>query len=79
MRLTQRQRRMIAGTATEIFGANTPVALFGSRTDDSTKGGDIDLLISTDLDAETARLPLKPDSPRAVSAPGVGEDLFDDC
>jgi predicted nucleotidyltransferase len=55
MRLTESQQKMIAHTTSEIFGADASVTLFGSRTDDSARGGDIDLLISTGLDAETAR------------------------
>lgn len=52
MRLSNADAAVIRDTATEIFGA--PVHLFGSRLDDSKRGGDIDLYIETDLDANEA-------------------------
>ena len=45
MRLTQDQQAAIRTTATEVFGERVGVWLFGSRANDSKKGGDIDLLI----------------------------------
>ena len=48
MRLTDRQHAIIRTTVTETFGAAANVWLFGSRVDDSKRGGDIDLLIETD-------------------------------
>nr|VFJ92064.1 MAG: Nucleotidyltransferase domain-containing protein [Candidatus Kentron sp. LFY]VFK18041.1 MAG: Nucleotidyltransferase domain-containing protein [Candidatus Kentron sp. LFY] len=45
MRLTSRQIDTIKQTTLEIFGETTEVWLFGSRTDDHRRGGDIDLLI----------------------------------
>ena len=45
MRLTQDQLAAIRATATEVFGECVGVWLFGSRADNSKKGGDIDLLI----------------------------------
>lgn len=47
MRLTQQEHNAIAQAAAETFPAGTSVSLFGSRTDDTRKGGDIDLLIET--------------------------------
>ena len=46
MRLTHQQHFAILESARKIFGDNVEVRLFGSRTDDQKKGGDIDLLIS---------------------------------
>ena len=47
MRLTPQQAAIIRDTAREVFGADARVWLFGSRVDDSKRGGDIDLLIET--------------------------------
>jgi predicted nucleotidyltransferase len=49
MRLTTRQIRNIKVTAEEVFGPDAGVYLFGSRTDDSRRGGDIDLYIEAPL------------------------------
>jgi predicted nucleotidyltransferase len=48
MRLTEQQRSVIRAAVTETFGAGAGVWLFGSRVDDTKRGGDIDLLIETD-------------------------------
>jgi hypothetical protein len=49
MRLTPFQRQVFIQTARECFEPQALVRLFGSRTDHSRKGGDIDLLIETQL------------------------------
>ena len=46
MRLTPYQINALKGTAREIFGDRVTVSLFGSRTDDKRRGGDIDLYIT---------------------------------
>ena len=48
MRLTDFEANAIKQSACEVFGAKTQVFLFGSRTDDSKKGGDIDLYIKAE-------------------------------
>ena len=48
MRLSRRQIEVIKKSAREHFGVSSKVYLFGSRVDDSKKGGDIDLFIDTD-------------------------------
>ncbi len=48
IRLTGEQIKIIKKVATEIFGEDVKVMLFGSRTDINKKGGDIDLYIITD-------------------------------
>ena len=50
MRLTNFQIVAINRLARKHFGNETKVFLFGSRTDDSKKGGDIDLLIQNTLE-----------------------------
>lgn len=46
MRLTQFQIDTINKLARKYFGLGVTVYLFGSRTDDQKKGGDIDLFIN---------------------------------
>lgn len=46
MRLTQTEITMIKKAFHEIFG-NGKIYLFGSRVDDSLRGGDIDLFVDT--------------------------------
>ena len=49
MRLTPLQRQVFIQTARECFEPLAQVRLFGSRAVNSRKGGDIDLLIETQL------------------------------
>lgn len=56
MRLTESARQTIRQTTHEVFGEEAHVSLFGSRTDDSQRGGDIDLLVELpDLDSDHRR------------------------
>lgn len=45
MRLTENTAQIIRETASEVLGPNVRVRLFGSRLDDTARGGDIDLLV----------------------------------
>ena len=45
MRLDDKTRQIIKGEVATQLGAEAVVRLFGSRVDDSQRGGDIDLLI----------------------------------
>ena len=47
MRLAQDQVQAIKSVARRVLGDDARVILFGSRTDDRQRGGDIDLLFET--------------------------------
>lgn len=47
MRLNEQERIAISQAAAETLPSGALVSLFGSRTDDTRKGGDIDLLVET--------------------------------
>ncbi len=49
MRLSEYEKEIIILSAKDNFGENTRVILFGSRANDTGKGGDIDLLIQPDI------------------------------
>ena len=51
MRLTESEIIIIRDAARRLFGSNIKIFLFGSRVDDSRKGGDIDLYIETEKDS----------------------------
>ena len=46
MRISEKEIESIKNLAVSIFGDDTKVFLFGSRTADSKRGGDIDLFIT---------------------------------
>jgi predicted nucleotidyltransferase len=48
MRIDKNEILIINTLAISCFGVGTKVFLFGSRTDDERKGGDIDLFITND-------------------------------
>lgn len=45
MRLSQHQRHRILDTARYLVGSDVDIRLFGSRLDDTRRGGDLDLLL----------------------------------
>ncbi len=52
MRLSLKQIKQIKESTASVFGEEAKVYLFGSRLDDSAKGGDIDLLVETNKHVE---------------------------
>jgi len=48
MRLSNFYKETIKLKGLEIFGQNTKIYLFGSRTDETKRGGDIDLYLDVD-------------------------------
>ena len=55
MRLSKQQIAIIRQETSKAFGSTALVRLFGSRVDDSRRGGDIDLHIETDLQSGDAQ------------------------
>jgi len=49
MRLSNHQATQIKNAADRVLGAPNRVWLFGSRADDTRRGGDVDLLVETDM------------------------------
>ena len=57
MRLTQDEQIRIKNIIANAFGNDTDIWLFGSRVDDSKRGGDVDLYVeSSTADTYSARL-----------------------
>ena len=48
MRITENQRAIIKAAVARTIGPDSKVWLFGSRVDDTKRGGDIDLFVETD-------------------------------
>jgi predicted nucleotidyltransferase len=76
MRLKQWEIQIIKSTVREVMGETAKVWLFGSRVDESQYGGDIDLLVATDLD-NPKELALKKSLLWAKLQLGLGEQRID--
>ena len=50
MRIEAQEAQIIKKAVLDHFGVDSSVYLFGSRADDTKRGGDIDLLIESDID-----------------------------
>lgn len=59
MRLSKNQIEIIKSVARQVWGQHTVVSLFGSRTDDTKKGGDIDLYIHSIEESDPRQIMLK--------------------
>jgi len=49
MRLTAHQHTVLKQTLLKYFGSSSELRLFGSRADDSSHGGDIDIYIEPEI------------------------------
>lgn len=49
IRITSYEREIIKSLVKKHFGADADVYIFGSRTDENKRGGDIDLYITTEM------------------------------
>lgn len=49
MRLTEAQKRVVKAVVKDVFGSDAEVFVFGSRIDDSRRGGDYDFLVTTSM------------------------------
>lgn len=49
MRITKEEKEIIISTIRKYFGNGSNIYLFGSRINDTKKGGDIDLYVESDL------------------------------
>lgn len=52
MRLSERHRQAVLGVVAETCGPDARVRLFGSRVDDTRRGGDVDLLVELPYDPD---------------------------
>ena len=59
MRLTPSQISSIKQVAAEVMGDQARVLLFGSRADDTRRGGDIDLYVAAPVLPQEAQLAVK--------------------
>jgi len=74
VRLTDDQIHTLIEETQSCFGKTAQIWIFGSRTDDSKKGGDIDLYIETDLSEGLVAAKLKF---RSLIWPQFGEQKID--
>ncbi|MHB1679478.1 MAG: nucleotidyltransferase family protein [bacterium] len=56
MRLDKKTVEIIKNMALSYFGINAKIYIFGSRVNDTEKGGDIDIYVETYLDINSSEL-----------------------
>lgn len=71
MRISTQQRSGIHHTLRRYFGPEVRIWLFGSRTDDNRRGGDVDLYVETELEPGMEKFMKK------IEAGAALEDIFD--
>ena len=54
MRLTEETKNIIIASVCRYFSQTEKIILFGSRTDNSKRGGDIDILVQTPVSSAVA-------------------------
>lgn len=54
MRLSEKEREVIVNAVRTRFAVVDRILLFGSRTDDLKRGGDVDILVETPLSQDAA-------------------------
>lgn len=54
MRLTEETKNIIIEAVCQFFSQAEKIILFGSRVDDSKRGGDIDILVQTPVSTAVA-------------------------
>ena len=59
MRLTEYEINAIKNSAVKFFGSDSNVYIFGSKIDDSKKGGDIDIFIETNQSVDNFKAKIK--------------------
>lgn len=71
MRITEQQRSSICRTLGRYFGPDSRVWLFGSRVDDTRRGGDVDLYVEAEIDPGADKFM------RKIEAGTALEDIFE--
>jgi len=77
MRLTTEQQTQIKTTVAAMFSGPVDIYLFGSRVDDSRRGGDIDIMVKTPVEvAEPAMLMARISARLSILFGGIKVDVL---
>jgi predicted nucleotidyltransferase len=77
MRLSNNEIAAIKSAAQAAFGPAVSIWLFGSRTDDAKRGGDIDLLVMAASDEERLSMMRRETDFRMALTDSLGEQRVD--